>query len=47
VVRLVGAVARPEAELFQELDQVEELSERLLGKKLVAEADARSWHSFA
>jgi hypothetical protein len=41
VVGLVRAVARPEAELFQKLDQVKELVERLLWKKLVAEADAR------
>lgn len=39
VVGLVGAVARPETEPLEQLDQVEELVERLLWKKLVAEAD--------
>jgi hypothetical protein len=39
VVRLVGAVARPEAEPVEQLGQVEELAERLFWKKLVAEAN--------
>jgi predicted alpha/beta-hydrolase family hydrolase len=45
VIRLVGAVAGPEAELFQELDQIEQLIDRLLWKKLVAKPDARSSHA--
>jgi hypothetical protein len=39
VVSLVGAVARPEAEPLEELDQRQKLVERLLGKKLIAEPD--------
>jgi hypothetical protein len=44
VVRLVGAVARPEPELIEELDDVEQFLERLLWKELVAKADAGSSH---
>ncbi len=38
VVSLIGAVTRPEAKLFKELYDIENLLERLLRKKLVTEA---------
>ena len=41
VVRLVGAVAAPEAELIEELERAQELVERLLGKQLIAEPHGR------
>jgi ribosome-binding factor A len=41
VVRLIGAVAGVEAELVKALDDAEQVVKRLLGKKLVAEADPR------